>query len=95
MSWLQQKKGRVDLDEFKDIDEDVLVETLSPEELADLNAAIDPEVGIWNGGFTLENDLCVSSEALSLSSEHCLHCHHSIELLGILVESFPANLNRL
>lgn len=43
MSWLQQKKGRVDLDEFKDIDEDVLVETLSPEEIADLNAAIDPE----------------------------------------------------
>lgn len=65
MSWLQQKKGRVDLDEFKDIDEDVLVETLSPEEIADLNAAIDPEVSIWSGGFTLENDLSVSSEALS------------------------------
>ena len=33
------------MDEFKDIDEDALVEALSPEELADLNAAIDPEVG--------------------------------------------------
>lgn len=43
MSWLKQKKGAVDLDEFKDIDEDALVEGLSPEELADLNAAIDPE----------------------------------------------------
>lgn len=86
MSWLQQKKGRVDLDEFKDIDEDVLVETLSPEEIADLNAAIDPEVSIWSGGLTLENDLSVSSEALSLLL--------SLELLGILVEPFPASLNR-
>ena len=85
MSWLQQKKGRVDLDEFKDIDEDVLVETLSPEEIADLNAAIDPEVSIWSGGFTLENDSSVSSEALSIIS---------LELLGILVEPFPASLNR-
>lgn len=43
MSWLKEKKGPVDLDEFRDIDEDALVEALSPEELADLNAAIDPE----------------------------------------------------
>lgn len=85
MSWLQQKKGRVDLDEFKDIDEDVLVETLSPEEIADLNAAIDPEVNIGSGGFMLENDL--SSRALSF-------CIMTTRLLGILVESFPASLNR-
>jgi len=45
MAWLKEKKGPVDMDEFKDIDEDALVEALSPEELADLNAAIDPEVG--------------------------------------------------
>lgn len=44
MSWLKQKKGPVDLEEFKDIDEDALVEALSPEEIAELNAAIDPEV---------------------------------------------------
>lgn len=43
MSWLKQKKGPVDLEEFKDIDEDALVEALSPEEIAELNAAIDPE----------------------------------------------------
>lgn len=44
MSWLKQKKAPVNLDQFKDIDEDALVEALSPEEIADLNAAIDPEV---------------------------------------------------
>lgn len=53
MSWLKEKKGPVDLDEFKDIDEDALVEALSPEELADLNAAIDPEVGFLNEGYHL------------------------------------------
>lgn len=43
MSWVKEKKAPVNLDEFEDIDEDALVEALSPEELADLNAAIDPE----------------------------------------------------
>lgn len=42
MSWVKQKES-VDLDQFQNIDEDSLVEALSPEELADLNAAIDPE----------------------------------------------------
>lgn len=45
MSWVKQKES-VDLDQFQNIDEDSLVEALSPEELADLNAAIDPEVRI-------------------------------------------------
>ena len=46
MSWVKEKKAPVNLDEFQDIDEDALVEALSPEELADLNAAIDPEVRV-------------------------------------------------
>ena len=46
MSWVKQKES-VDLDQFQNIDEDSLVEALSPEELADLNAAIDPEVRIY------------------------------------------------
>lgn len=46
MSWVKEKKAPVNLDEFEDIDEDALVEALSPEELADLNAAIDPEVRV-------------------------------------------------
>ena len=46
MSWVKEKKTPVNLDEFEDIDEDALVEALSPEELADLNAAIDPEVRV-------------------------------------------------
>ena len=46
MSWVKQKKAPVNLDDFEDIDEDALVEALSPEELADLNAAIDPEVRV-------------------------------------------------
>lgn len=46
MSWVKQKES-VDLDQFQNIDEDSLVEALSPEELADLNAAIDPEVTIY------------------------------------------------
>ena len=44
MSWLMKKKEPVNLEQFRDIDEDALVEALSPEEIADLNAAIDPEV---------------------------------------------------
>lgn len=48
MSWLMKKKEPVDLEEFRDIDEDALVEGLSPEEIADLNAAIDPEVRAMN-----------------------------------------------
>ena len=48
MSWLKQKKGPVNLDQYQDIDEDALVEALSPEEIADLNAAIDPEVEMMN-----------------------------------------------
>lgn len=43
MSWLMKKKEPVNLEQFRDIDEDALVEGLSPEEIADLNAAIDPE----------------------------------------------------
>lgn len=46
MSWVKQKES-VDLDQFQNIDEDSLVEALSPEELADLNAAIDPEVRVY------------------------------------------------
>lgn len=48
MSWLMKKKEPVNLDQFRDIDEDALVEALSPEEIADLNAAIDPEVRVMN-----------------------------------------------
>lgn len=45
MSWVKKKEA-VDLEQFQDVDEDALVEALSPEELADLNAAIDPEVRV-------------------------------------------------
>lgn len=48
MSWLMKEKEPVNLDQFRDIDEDALVEALSPEEIADLNAAIDPEVRVMN-----------------------------------------------
>lgn len=48
MSWLMKKKDPVNLEQFNDLDEDALVEGLSPEELADLNAAIDPEVRAIN-----------------------------------------------
>lgn len=48
MSWLVKKKEPVNLEQFRDIDEDALVEGLSPEEIADLNAAIDPEVRVMN-----------------------------------------------
>jgi len=48
MSWLMKKKEPVNLEQFRDIDEDALVEGLSPEEIADLNAAIDPEVRVMN-----------------------------------------------
>lgn len=48
MSWLMKKKEPVNLEQFTDIDEDALVEGLSPEEIADLNAAIDPEVRVMN-----------------------------------------------
>lgn len=43
-----KKKEPVNLEQFRDIDEDALVEGLSPEEIADLNAAIDPEVRVMN-----------------------------------------------
>lgn len=65
MSWLMKKKDPVNLEQFNDLDEDALVEGLSPEELADLNAAIDPEVRAIN-----RNHVCFPSD-LELSIQSC------------------------
>lgn len=44
MSWVKPKKELVDLSKYKDVDEDLIVEGLTEEEIRELNAAIDPEV---------------------------------------------------
>ena len=45
MSWVKEKsKPQYNLDDFKDVDEDAIIEELTEEELLELNAAIDPEV---------------------------------------------------
>lgn len=46
MSWIKQKKEPVDLAKYQDIDEDLIVEGLTEDEIRELNAAIDPEVRI-------------------------------------------------
>lgn len=44
MSWVKEKKKPVDLSLYDDIDEDLIVEGLTEDEIRELNAAIDPEV---------------------------------------------------
>ncbi|KXJ07987.1 tropomodulin-3 [Exaiptasia diaphana] len=43
MSWVKEKKKPVDLSKYDDIDEDLIVEGLTEDEIRELNAAIDPE----------------------------------------------------
>lgn len=44
MSWVKSKKREpVDLEEFKDLDEDSVLQTLTEEEIKELDEAIDPE----------------------------------------------------
>ncbi|XP_031564455.1 tropomodulin-1-like [Actinia tenebrosa] len=43
MSWIKQKKEPVDLSKYQDIDEDLIVEGLTEDEIRELNASIDPE----------------------------------------------------
>ena len=51
MSWVKQKaKPQYNLDDFKDVDEDAIIEELTEEELLELNAAIDPEVSYLDCG---------------------------------------------
>lgn len=44
MSWVKEKKTPVNLAEYDDIDEDLIVEGLTEDEIRELNASIDPEV---------------------------------------------------
>ena len=47
MSWVKDRtKTEYNLGDFDDLDEDALIEELTEEDLAELNATIDPEV--WN-----------------------------------------------
>ena len=51
MSWVKAKaKPQYNLDDFKDVDEDAIIEELTEEELLELNAAIDPEVSCLDFG---------------------------------------------
>ncbi|KAK3713412.1 hypothetical protein QZH41_008511 [Actinostola sp. cb2023] len=43
MSWIKDKKAVVDLSLYDDIDEDLIVEGLTEDEIRELNASIDPE----------------------------------------------------
>lgn len=45
MSWVKTKKKEpINLDEFKDLDEDSILQTLTEDEIKELDEAIDPEV---------------------------------------------------
>ena len=45
MSWVKSKKKEpINLDDFKDIDEDSVLQSLTEEEIKELDEAIDPEV---------------------------------------------------
>ena len=45
MSWVKDRtKTEYNLGDFDDLDEDALIEELTEEDLAELNATIDPEV---------------------------------------------------
>ena len=64
MSWIKDKKAVVDLSLYDDIDEDLIVEGLTEDEIRELNASIDPEVRIAL--------VCVLLKA-KLSIVRCLH----------------------
>lgn len=51
MSWVKDKKKPIDLSQYDDIDEDLIVEGLTEDEIRELNAAIDPEVCIVNHNY--------------------------------------------
>lgn len=64
MSWVKEKKKAIDLSQYDDIDEDLIVEGLTEDELRELNAAIDPEVCIdpsyvsfWTSKYSSRNAL--------------------------------------
>lgn len=53
MFWLMKKKELVNFEQFRDIDEDVLVEGLFLEEIVDFNVVIDFEVRVMNWSYVI------------------------------------------